>query len=88
MPKDAMPLTALLVLGLLACGVGMIGAIFTASFMVAFYRDRKDVKRAKAIAAAKKEMKDRARRLKEEEAKKSAEDDDFFLKYKEFVDEL
>lgn len=86
MPTDAMPVTALAVLFLVACFIGIIGALLTTIFCLAVYRKRRDIRRAKAIAKAKREMKDRIRRLKEEEAKLSAEDDAHFEKIREAVD--
>lgn len=91
MPTDPMPVTALAVLILLASGVGIIGAIFTSALLVAVYRERKDIKRAKAIAKANREIKarqDRLRRQKEREAKESADGDKFFKQWKVFVDGL
>jgi FtsZ-interacting cell division protein ZipA len=88
MPTEAMPVTALAVLCLLAAGIGIIGALITALLLTAVWRERRDIRRAKAIAKAKKEMKDRVRRLKEEEAHRSVHDDLYFEKYQEIFDGL
>lgn len=87
MPTEAMPVTALAVLFLFASGFGIVGAVITAAILGAAWRERRDIRQARAIASAKKEMKDRARRLKEEEALRSEQDDMLFAEFERQMNE-
>lgn len=88
MPTDAMPVTALAVLTLIAGAMGLVTALVVVLIMLTIYRERRDIRRAKAIGKAKREMKERNRRLKEEEAHRHAQDDLYFEAYQEIVDGL